>query len=226
MVKGLAKYIKKYGDIGMTAEKESKVNQQQEDNDTLEEFLKKYDDSKYEKPSVTADIIIFSKKDDNIKVLLIKRKSHPFKDSYALPGGFTNSGESLEESARRELFEETSLECDNLEQLRTFSTPGRDPRRWVMTCAFMAIVDADECMVEAGDDAKEAEWFDIKMKPFYTDNRYELLLQYGDTKIRAIVEKTSEGVVSGKPEFKLLESENIAFDHGLILAYAMDALAR
>lgn len=107
------------------------------------EFVKTYDDSKFEKPSVTADIVIFEMFDSEetnyrkiaekkLKVLLIQRGAAPFERCYALPGGFVRPGEMIGEAAERELREETNLNCDFLEQFGTYSDPERDPRRWVM----------------------------------------------------------------------------------------------
>ena len=125
-------------------------------------FLKTYDDSKYAKPSVTADMVIFSRfSDGSLQVLLIRRGKSPYKDQFALPGGFVNPDESVDQAARRELLEETGVDCACLEPIRTFSTPGRDPRRWVISCAYLALLDASKLQVKAADDAKDARWFQI-----------------------------------------------------------------
>ena len=131
-----------------------------------QEFVKTYDDSKYAKPSVTADMVIFARgsEEEHLEVLLIQRGRPPFRGQYALPGGFVNPDESVDDAAARELKEETGVDCGCLEQLRTFSTPGRDPRRWVITCAYLALVEKSEITVKAGDDAKAAEWFSVKLE--------------------------------------------------------------
>ena len=131
-----------------------------------QEFVKTYDDSKYAKPSVTADMVIFARgsEAEHLEVLLIQRGRPPFRGQYALPGGFVNPDESVDDAAARELKEETGVDCGCLEQLRTFSTPGRDPRRWVITCAYLALVEKSEITVKAGDDAKAAEWFSVKLE--------------------------------------------------------------
>ncbi len=204
------------------------MNNVNNNTDTLEKFLKNYDDSKYEKPSVTADIVIFSReKKDELKVLLIKRGNHPYKGMYALPGGFANSNEDLDNTARRELFEETGLECDMLEQLRCFSEPGRDPRRWVITCAYIALINASEYKIEAGDDASAAEWFSVSLKEVTHggyDKAWELILNGDELAIKVIIVKTGVDKLSRTLKLSVLESENIAFDHGLILAYALEKI--
>jgi len=84
----------------------------------------------YPKPSVTVDIVLFSFSRRELRVLLIKRNRDPFKNHWALPGGFVNKNERLEDAAARELFEETGLKGIYLEQLYTFGDPGRAPRGW------------------------------------------------------------------------------------------------
>ena len=205
-----------------------------------QEFVKTYDDSKYAKPSVTADMVIFARgsEAEHLEVLLIQRGRPPFRGQYALPGGFVNPDESVDDAAARELKEETGVDCGCLEQLRTFSTPGRDPRRWVITCAYLALVEKSEITVKAGDDAKAAEWFSVKLKQLpdvsgpgekagnrrkeelHQVHRWGLELCGKQETIR--IPFRSERL-SGQLEPRLyLETEEngLAFDHGLILAYA------
>lgn len=136
---------------------------------TEEEYLDWYKNQDwpiYEKPSVTIDHAIFyyDKKETQVKTLLIKRKNHPSKDCWALPGGFVNPDESLEEAVCREVLEEVGLTIEpNLPvQLKTFSVPGRDPRGWVISTLFFTLLPQKEKPV-ANDDAKEAKWFNNKV---------------------------------------------------------------
>lgn len=134
----------------------------------------------YPLPAVTVDMVLFTIRRDQLKVLLIQRRDEPFKDQWALPGGFVDvgvghlseggQGESLEEAAERELCEETNLRRDRdgvfLEQLYTFGTPGRDPRGRVITVAYYALVSPEAYhRVEAGDDAADAKWFSLEDLP-------------------------------------------------------------
>ena len=114
---------------------------------------------KYPRPALTADCVVFGLDDDDLKVLLIQRGQEPYVDCWALPGGFALTGESLEETARRELEEETDLKGVFLEQLYTFSDPERDPREHVVTVAFYALVNLLEHRIQAATDAKNANWF-------------------------------------------------------------------
>ena len=111
----------------------------------------------FPRPSVTADVVAFTLRADDLAVLLIRRKEDPFKGCWALPGGFVNENESLERAAARELYEETGLTGVKLEQLGAFGDPGRDPRGHTVTVAFVTFR-TTETSITAGDDATEAEW--------------------------------------------------------------------
>ena len=90
-----------------------------------------YDAARYERPSVTADVVVFTILEGELKVLLVKRKNWPYKGMWAIPGGFVDMNEGLEKAAYRELREETGVcgEDVYLEQLYTFGDPDRDPRK-------------------------------------------------------------------------------------------------
>lgn len=114
--------------------------------------------SDYPQPSVTVDLVIFTFKDEELKVLLVKRGVKPFKDQWALPGGFVRIEESLDEAAKRELKEETGVEEVYLEQLYTFGDVKRDPRGRVITVSYMALIDSSNLDIKASTDVSEVEW--------------------------------------------------------------------
>ena len=128
-----------------------------------------YDSSKYDKPSVTVDMIIFSVADDDLKVLLIKRKRPPCAGMWAFPGGFLEPNESLDDAAKRELKEETGLDDPSargfMEQLYTFGDPDRDPRTRVVTVAYYALIPPDCLEVKGTDDAEDAAWHSATKPP-------------------------------------------------------------
>lgn len=113
---------------------------------------------------VTVDAVIFRKVNSVIEILFIKRKNDPFKDKWALPGGFVDEGEDLAHAAERELFEETGIRVEGLEQLGAFGKPGRDPRQHTVSIAYVGFTDAKAEAVGA-DDAEEAKWFSVESLP-------------------------------------------------------------
>jgi len=117
------------------------------------------------RPMVTVDAVVFSFRDDKAKVLLIKRKNEPFKGKWAVPGGFVDIDEELEDAVVRELAEETGLMGVQLEQMQTFGKCGRDPRGRQISIVFMSIATKGHKKIKAGDDAAKAQWFDIKKLP-------------------------------------------------------------
>src|ERR671926_1307014 len=112
-----------------------------------------YDPSRYDRPSVTVDVVIFTLQNRELHVLLVKRKHWPHEGRWALPGGFVNMDESLEQAARRELEEETGVRDIYMEQLYTFGDPKRDPRTRVITVAYFALIAADNRELRATADA-------------------------------------------------------------------------
>lgn len=131
-----------------------------------QEFINNYKPDAYERPSVTADIVVFTlDEEDDLNILLIQRKGFPYKDHWAIPGGFLNVGkESIDDTAKRELFEETGLDIDNLylKQLYTFGKPDRDPRTHVISVAYTALIPKSQLTINAGDDARDARLFKIR----------------------------------------------------------------
>ena len=119
----------------------------------------------YPHPAVTVDIVIFTIRDAQLKLLLIRRAGEPFKGAWALPGGFIHLDESLEESARRELQEETGVSGVYLEQLYTFGAPQRDPRERVITVAYYALIPSDRLQLRAATDAEAVGWFGMDELP-------------------------------------------------------------
>lgn len=115
----------------------------------------------YPRPALTVDCVVFGLDEEDLKVLLIQRGLEPFKGRWALPGGFVQMEESLEDAARRELAEEAGMRPGLLEQLYTFGDPGRDPRGRVVSVAYFALVKLTDHKVQAATDASEAAWFSV-----------------------------------------------------------------
>lgn len=123
---------------------------------------------------VTVDAVVFKNTTRAREILLIKRRNEPFKDRWALPGGFVDEGEDLEAAAIRELEEETSVKITYADQLKAFGKPGRDPRHHTVSVAFMAYV-PDNTVAVAADDAKEIGWFALDDLPELAFDHAEII---------------------------------------------------
>ncbi|MBU5349611.1 NUDIX hydrolase [Paenibacillus lautus] len=213
---------------------------------TEREFLEKYRAEDYERPSVAADMVIFTVTDEaadsyrklpekELRILLIRRGGHPFLGKWALPGGFVQPSETTEQAAARELREETGVDDVYLEQLYTFSDIGRDPRTWVMSCSYMALINSDKLELRAGDDAADAAWFKVsyrllrEQKELMEDGyvktlEYELKLS-GEEELSAIVARTlTVKTTSTSTDYKIVSNNGLAFDHAKIIACAIERL--
>lgn len=119
----------------------------------------------YPRLMLTVDAVVFRINGDKPEVLLIQRKHDPYAGMWALPGGFVDMDETVEEAIVRELEEETSLKANNLRQLHTFSEIGRDPRGRTVSVTFFGLTEMDNSTVIGGDDAKDAQWFAVENLP-------------------------------------------------------------
>lgn len=217
---------------------------------TEKQFLAQYNPGDYERPSVTVDMLLFTITDKivedvrkldekELKILLIKRKDHPYIGQWALPGGFVNKYESLDEAAYRELREETNIDNVYMEQLGTFGDRDdrgqpRDPRMWVISAAYMALVPNKNLNPIAGDDAEDVAWFTVKKgEEVLTDDGVIVNLVLENKEKNAVInykitEKHSyRGVTKvKKPYYELDESssDSIAFDHYKMIDMALDRL--
>ncbi|MEK4880019.1 MULTISPECIES: NUDIX domain-containing protein [Paenibacillus] len=214
---------------------------------TESEFLKQYKAGDYERPSVTTDMVIFTVTEDEadsyrklpekeLRVLLIRRGAHPFLGKWALPGGFVRPNETTEQAAVRELCEETGVEDVYLEQLYTFSDIGRDPRTWVISCSYMALINSDKLELKAGDDAADAAWFKVSYRPLREQKElivdgyiktleYELKLSSEKEELSAVVARTMTAkTTSTGTDYEIVSNDGLAFDHAKIIACAIDRL--
>lgn len=139
------------------------------------------------RPAVTVDCVVFGFDESDLKVLLVKRDVEPFRGTWALPGGFVDIDENLDEAARRELKEETGIDRLYLEQLYTFGDPDRDPRGRVISVAYCALVKLSDHRLAAATDASDAAWFpvnDIPSLAFDHANILEVALKRLKGKVR------------------------------------------
>lgn len=222
-------------------------------------YLENYNIENFERPSVAADMAVFAmmkesggeasgcqenyRKDpeQKLKLLLIKRGSYPYKNQWALPGGFCRKGESTLETARRELCEETGIKDAYLKPFEIFSEPGRDPRGWIISHAFLTLINGENYRVHAGSDAWEAGWFsvsvekkelqrEIKEEQAHIRNSYflKLICQEKDgLELRAeIVENKHFQNYHEIVNYDIVCSEEIGFDHAKIILCAFLALQK
>lgn len=211
--------------------------------ETESEFLQNYDITKYQQPSLATDIVLLSlqreKPNADIKsiniyglqVLLIKRASHPCKDKWALPGGFCIPSESVFETAKRELFEETNIADTYLTLSGVYSRKGRDPRGWIISNAFLGLIDRYQCSLRADTDAWEAKWFTIKELSSQTINEsmnskewaHTLILTDDETgeELNAVTTETMVYHPNGSDSIFGTVQSDFAFDHAEIITEAL-----
>ena len=200
--------------------------------DSEKEFLESYSLDKYERPSVTADVAAFTisteesgsyrkNPENKLRLLLIRRGGHPFKDHWALPGGFLQKGETVEQCALREIFEETNVQPVSIMPVGVFSKPERDPRGWIISHAYASILSEERVRQAGQDDAEDAQWFTVSFEN--GENGTSLLtLQYADITLNAVL--AAEKTRFGRTQYRILESGGLAFDHAAIIAAALSAL--
>jgi len=132
---------------------------------------------KYPRPSVTVDALVYTTEGNSVFILLIQRGKEPFRGKWALPGGFMNIDELLEDACKRELFEETGLKIDKMIQFKTYDTIGRDPRGRTISVVYYAEVDK-KIVVSGGDDASLAEWFPLENLPQLAFDHRDIIDQF------------------------------------------------
>lgn len=210
---------------------------------TEREFLAQYKPGDYDRPSVTVDMLLFTVDDSEIennrqmpekelKILLIKRKDHPFMGHWAVPGGFVDIDEDMDNAVYRELKEETNIENVFMEQLYTWGRANRDPRMRVVSTSYLALVSKEGLNPVAGDDAVEVKWFTVKKEIIESSDDKDVhnLILISDDKDIVIKYKVIEafrknGVIKTKDV--VLESDSnikLAFDHNEIINLAIDRL--
>ena len=210
-------------------------------------YLAGYDITRFERPSLATDIAIFSIMEKGeqenyrklpekaLKILLIKRATYPFKDLWALPGGFCRQGEDVQETAMRELYEETHVKAAYLQLAGTFGEVGRDPRGWIISNTFLSLVDGTDCKPRGGSDAWEAKWFSVELTAKEEKRKlqeeaaelvteYELALRHEESGVclRALVKEHKQFVnYHEKVHYEIVDSEGLAFDHAKIMVHTI-----
>lgn len=130
----------------------------------------------YPHPAVTTDVAVFTLRQQQLQLLLIRRGHDPHRGKWVLPGGFLEMDEDLEACAKRELKEETGAADLYLEQLFTFGRPDRDPRERVISVTYFALAPANKLTINAGSDAAEADWFPLTDLPELAFDHADIIL--------------------------------------------------
>jgi 8-oxo-dGTP diphosphatase len=193
-------------------------------------FLDSYRPGDYPRPSVTVDLVIFTIIDARLVVLLVKRKEHPFKGAWVVPGGFVRvgetaaeQGEDLDAAARRELAEETGLDPErvHVEQLATFGKVQRDPRMRVISVAYVALVRPDLApIVKAGGDVSDAKWVSMdELKKLELGFDHREIVTTALERTRAEVESSDVAFDLVPLTFTIPELRNV---HAIVLDKDMD----
>lgn len=196
-----------------------------------EEFLALYDSSQFEKLSMTTDILIVSVSDEEqsnyrktskkkMSILLVKRNDYPFKDMWCLPGGFLNpQTETLEECAKRILYNETNVKDIYLEQLYTFDSLKRDPRMRVVSTSFIALIDKNKLNTSVN---KNASWFDVS----YTEenNKVDIVLDNGTETMHTVIQKKLRELTTDRYQFEIVKNTSLAFDHPIVILAGLERI--
>ena len=220
------------------------------------EYLENYNIEQFERPSVATDIVAFAVMQDGeqsnirklenreLKLLLIKRSQFPYKGAWALPGGFLRPGETIEETAKRELLEETGVENPFLHLAGVHSEAGRDPRGWIISNSFISLINAENCSLRADTDAWDAAWFCVKLQSDNTSSddststtkmiKHTLTLSFdsassdsnikGDEniEIKVIVsEKSTRKGHNHVSSYQIVDSGELGFDHATIIVQSL-----
>lgn len=162
----------------------------------------------FPKPALTVDLVVFGYQEGALSILLIQRGIEPFLGKWALPGGFAQVHETLEETARRELAEEAGLQDVYLEQLYTFDGLHRDPRERVITVAYFALVSLRDHRPHAATDAQDAKWYPIDRLPQLAFDHNQII-SHAIERLRNKVKYSPVGFELLPSEFTLTELQTL-----------------
>jgi 8-oxo-dGTP diphosphatase len=181
------------------------------DNEASEivETPENYDPSRYERPSVTVDVVIFTLIERELNVLLIRRRRWPHEGLWAIPGGFVQMDEGLEQAARRELEEETGVRDIYLEQLYTFGEPKRDPRTRVISVAYFALVRADKQKLRVSEETMDVRWFPVRRLPGALAFDHDVILATALDRLRSKLEYTTLAFQLLPEVFSIMELKEV-----------------
>lgn len=176
------------------------------------EYLEKYSVNDFERPSVAVDLLIFTMENDRLKILLLEREEHPFKNKLALPGVFVGMEETLDEAVTRGITEEVGIRDIYFEQLYTWGDVNRDPRMRVISVSYISIVNVDKIQMAAGERTISVALYDVEEllaseAEIAFDHRK--MIEYGKERICNKVEYTNIAFEFLPEEFTLPELQRV-----------------
>ena len=173
------------------------------------EFLDNYTIHDFEVPLTSVDMAIFTVRDEELKVLLVKRAQHPALGKWALPGGFINlkQDKTLGDTARRKLKEKTGVDTPYLEQVETFGSADRDPRGWSVTVSYLALIASEDILLSKDESSEEVTWVAVndEAEQFDLAFDHQQVLQSCYERLKGKVQYTSLPVNLLPSEFTLTE---------------------
>lgn len=169
-----------------------------------------YDPEEFEHPSVAVDDIIFTVKDNDLKVALIKRSHWPFEGQWAIPGGFVDMEESLEDAADRVLKNKTGVSSEEvyMEQLYTFGDPERDPRTRVITVGYFALVNHDDVELRETGEVEDIQWHSVYELPELGFD-HEEMIEYAVKRLRWKIEYSTAAFSLLPEKFTLSQLQHV-----------------
>ncbi|MGD2040289.1 MAG: NUDIX domain-containing protein [Anaerolineae bacterium] len=155
-------------------------------------------------PQISVDVVIFSLRDAQLRILLVSRQRPPFENTWAIPGGVVRDDEALERAAQRQLEEQTGLVDVFLEQLYTFGDPHRHPHQRIVSVTYFAVVPPTGIVPRAADDGQRVRWWPMgDLPPLAFD--HGSILDYALTRLRYKLEYTAVGFELLPQTFTLTE---------------------
>lgn len=193
----------------------------------MNDLPENYNINDYDRPSVAADIAAFTIRKTpcesyrhlsgvSLSVLLIKRKEPPFKDCLSLPGGFTVRSETIEETARRKLFEKTGVTDIPLSLLCNSSAIGRDPRGWIISCGYWTLVENSGIVITE----ENAAWYDVRLEKG-EEYCLNLIADSGSVTSAQLKICDDTSLYNEASKIEIIDSTGIAFDHAEIIVRAI-----
>lgn len=179
---------------------------------TEKEYLDTYDQNEYERLSVAVDLLVFTIEDDKLKIVLIEREEHPFKNMLSLPGVFVGIDETLDEATERGIAEETGLRDLYFEQLYTWGEVKRDPRMRIISVSYLSFTNSEKINLSAGKRTISAALYDVDEllasdSPIAFDHKK--IIEYGRERIKNKVEYTKIAFEFLPEEFTLPELQRV-----------------